>query len=167
MAPRPHTFGIKSVAVLGALGALLTMTACAPTLKQTGYLQYDANPATDIAVGDTEAAVLDKLGTPSQTSLYDPTEWYYVDQVSMKMTYKQPKVTSRNVTVVKFDKDAKTVASVKTLTLADGRALTPAQEKTPTRGRSLTALEQVLGTVGQQRIDNSRDSDPGRQRRRE
>lgn len=163
MAPRMHTFGIT----LGVLGAALSLSACAPTLKQTGYLQYDANPATDIAVGDTEASVLDKLGQPSQTSLYDPTEWYYIDQVSMKMTYKQPKVTSRNVTVVKFDKDAKTVAEVKTLTLADGRALTPAQEKTPTRGRSLTALEQILGTVGQQKLDNSRDTDPGRQRRRE
>ena len=167
MAPRLHAFALKSVVSLGAVGAMLMMSACAPTLKQTGYLQYDANPATDIAVGDTEASVLDKLGTPSQTSLYDPSEWYYIDQVSMKMTYKQPKVTSRNVTVVKFDKDAKTVTAVKTLTLADGRNLTPTPEKTPTRGRSLTALEQILGTVGQQRIDNSRDTDPGRQRRRE
>ena len=167
MAPRLHTFGIKSVLTLGVLGTALALSGCAPTLKQTGYLQYDANPATDIAVGDSEATVLDKLGNPSQTSLYDPGEWYYIDQVSMKMTYKQPKVTSRNVTVVRFDKDAKTVAEVKTLTLADGRVLTPTPEKTPTRGRSLTALEQILGTVGQQKLDNSRDTDPGRQRRRE
>ena len=111
--------------------------------------------------------VLDKVGTPSQTSLYDPSEWYYIDQVSMKMTYKQSKVTSRNVTVVKFDKDSKTVTDVKTLTMADGRELTPNPNETPTRGRSLTALEQILGTVGQQRIDNSRDTDPGNRRRRE
>lgn len=164
MAPRQL---LKSAVVLGVLTAALSLTACAPTLKQSGYLAYDAKPSTDIAVGDSEATVLDKVGTPSQTSLYDPTEWYYIDQVSMKMTYKQPKVTSRNVTVVKFDKDSRMVTEVKTLTLADGRTLDPNPNKTPTRGRSLTALEQILGTVGHQRIDNSRDTTPGNQRRRE
>jgi hypothetical protein len=56
---------------------------------------------------------------------------------------------------------------VKTLSLADGRVLTPNPNKTPTRGRSLTALEQILGTVGHQRLDNSQDTNPGNNRRRD
>ena len=145
---------------------MVLVSACAPTMTHHGYLNFDGVPSKDIKVGDSQATILDKFGTPSQTSVYNAQEWYYIDQVSMKMTYKQPRVTARSVTVVDFDPATQTVAAVKTLSLADGRVLAPNPNKTPTRGRSLTALEQVLGTVGHQRIDNSQ-SDPGRQRRRE
>jgi outer membrane protein assembly factor BamE (lipoprotein component of BamABCDE complex) len=145
----------------------LMATACAPTLAHHGYLAYDAKPATDIKVGDTKATVLDKLGQPSQTSAYDPTEWYYIDQVSMKMTYKVPTVTERSITVIDFDKGTDTVAAIKTLSLADGRTLTPNPNKTPTRGRQLSAIEQLLGTVGHQSLSNAQDSNPGNQHRRD
>ena len=85
----------------------------------------------------------------------------------MKMTYKQPRVTARAVTVVNFDTGTQTVTAVKTLSLADGRVITPNGDKTPTRGRSLTALEQMLGTVGHQRLTNDEDRNPGNNRRRE
>lgn len=145
----------------------LSVSACAPTLAHHGYLAYDAKPSTDIKVGDSKATVLDKLGQPSQTSAYDPTEWYYIDQVSMAMTYKMPKVTERSITVIDFDKGTDTVAAVKTLSLADGRDLVPNPNKTPTRGRQLTAIEQLLGTVGHQSLGHASDSDPGNQHRRD
>lgn len=155
----------RALVLLAGAGLALALSGCAPTLAHHGYLAYDARPSVDIKVGDTQATVLDKVGAPSQTSIYDPSEWYYIDQVSMKMTYKMPRVTSRSVTVVDFDKSTQTVAAIRTLSLADGRVLTPNPAKTPTRGRSLTALEQVLGTVGHQRISNS-DQDPGNQQHR-
>lgn len=155
------------LALTGAAGLMLVASACAPTMTHHGYLAFDAKPSTDIKVGDTQETVLDKLGAPSQKSLYDPNEWYYIDQVSMKMTYKQPRVTARSVTVVDFDPTTSAVAKVQTLSLADGRTLTPNPNKTPTRGRSLTALEQVLGTVGHQRISNDQDHNPGGNRPRE
>ena len=159
---------LKTVAMLSAATALaIIASACAPTMAHHGYLAYDAKPSTDIKVGDTQATVLDKLGAPSQTSVYDPTEWYYIDQTSMKMTYKMPKVVARGVTVIDFDPTGQTVTKVQTLALADGRDLTPNPNKTPTRGRSLTALEQLLGTVGRQTLSNDQDQDPGRQHRRD
>ena len=160
MLPRPLPLK-TSLALAAATGAMLMACACAPTMTHHGYLAQDARPSTDIKVGDTQETVIDKLGAPSQTSVYDKQEWYYIDQVSMKMTYKQPHVTARSVTIVDFNAADNTVAKVQTLSLADGRALTPNQNKTPTRGRSLTALEQVLGTVGRQRINNDQDTNPG------
>lgn len=157
---------LKSLALLGvSAAASAALGACAPTMTHHGYLAYDARPSTDIHVGDSEATVLDKLGQPSLKGTYDPGEWYYIDQVSMKMTYKKPKVTQRSVTIIDFDKTAKTVSSVQTLSLADGRDLTPNPNQTPTRGRSLTAIEQLLGTVGHQQLTSSQDSDPGNQHR--
>ncbi len=157
----------SSLSLIAAAGFAIMASACAPTMAHHGYLaQVDAKPATDIKVGDTQATVLDKLGAPSQTSMYNPSEWYYIDQVSMKMTYKQPHVTARSITVVDFDTANQTVKTVKTLSLADGRDLTPNPNKTPTRGRSLTALEQVLGTVGHQKLSNDQDANPGNQNHR-
>lgn len=150
---------------VAASGLILGLSACAPTVSRHGYLALDAKPSTDIKVGDSDVIVIDKLGSPSQTSSYDPWEWYYVDQTLVKMTYKPTQVNQRNVTRIKFDPTTKTVVSVDTLTLADGRLLTPDPRKTPTRGRSLTALEQLLGTVGRQRIPT--DDDTTRNRRRE
>jgi outer membrane protein assembly factor BamE (lipoprotein component of BamABCDE complex) len=152
-------FALKT-SLCAAAFALLGLSACAPTMTHHGYLAIDAKP-TDIKVGDSQATVLDKLGAPSQTSIYDPQEWYYVDQVSMKMTYKEPHVTARSVTVIDFDKATQTVSDVRSLSLADGRLLTPDPHKTPTRGRQLTALEQVLGTVGHQQLTNDQDTNPG------
>ena len=156
-------FGLKTSISLTALAALaaLSLSACAPTMTHHGYLAIDARPSTDIKVGESQATILDKFGAPSQTSIYDPQEWYYIDQVSMKMTYKQPHVTARSVTIVDFDKATQTVSDVRTLSLADGRDLTPDPHKTPTRGRQLTALEQVLGTVGHQQLTSDQDSNPG------
>ncbi|MDI7774412.1 outer membrane protein assembly factor BamE [Asticcacaulis sp. EMRT-3] len=157
MLPRMKT----SLALAGAALLALGASACAPTMTHHGYLAFDAKPSTDIKVGDSQATVLDKLGAPSQTSIYDPNEWYYIDQVSMKMTYKKPHVTARSVTIIDFDKSNNTVSDVQTLSLADGRNLTPNPNKTPTRGRSLSAIEQLLGTVGHQRLTDGQDSDPG------
>ncbi len=159
---------LKTLAMLGGATVLaIAASACAPTISHHGYLAYDAAPSTDIKVGDTQATVLDKLGAPSQTSVYDPTEWYYIDQTSMKMTYKTPTVVARGVTVIDFDPTGQSVTKVQTLSLADGRTLTPNPNKTPTRGRSMSALEQLLGTVGHQQLSNDQDQNPGGRRRRE
>ncbi len=160
-------FSKTGLSVAAAACLALMSSACAPNTQMHGYLPLDARPSTDIKVGDTVIQVRDRLGPPSQTSAYDPNEWYYVDQTNMSMTYKPQQVISRNVTVIRFDKDTNTVASVESLTLADGRVLTPDPRTTPTRGRTLSGLEQILGTVSSQRLDNSQDRNPGNQRRRE
>jgi outer membrane protein assembly factor BamE (lipoprotein component of BamABCDE complex) len=144
----------------------LTMGGCAPTISQHGYLAFDAKPSTDIKVGDSSTTVLDRLGSPSQTSSYDPWEWYYIDQTLVKMTYKPTSVSARNITKINFDPQTHVVASVETLDIKAGRVIVPDPHKTPTRGRTVSALEQILGTVGRQRITDDRDN-PGNQRRRE
>jgi outer membrane protein assembly factor BamE (lipoprotein component of BamABCDE complex) len=149
------------------LGAILCVsTACAPTVSRHGYLSIDAKPSADIKVGDTRIVVVDKLGEPSQKSFYDPFEWYYIDQTLVKMTYKPSRVSARNITKITFDPATQVVASVEVIDLKDGRLITPDPRKTPTRGRTLSALEQVLGTVGRQRISND-DDNPDKRRRPE
>jgi outer membrane protein assembly factor BamE (lipoprotein component of BamABCDE complex) len=152
---------------LGVVLLLTSLSGCAPTITKQGYLAIEADPAKDIKVGEPLAVVEEKLGSPSQISTFEPNIWYYIDQTTMKMTYHNNKVIQRNVTVIEFNKNDQTVASVKTLTLADSRDIIPNLNATPTRGRSMTALEQILGTVGRQTLPNDNDKNPGSQRRRE
>ena len=161
---------LRAITLAGlGLGLCLSagLSGCAPTVSHQGYLAIDADPATDIKVGDSVDAVREKLGSPSQTATFEPNIWYYVDQTSQKMTYKPTKIIQRKVTVIAFDKAVQNVTEIRTLTLADSRALTPIPNASPTRGRSLSALEQILGTVGRQTLTNDQDTNPGNQRRRD
>jgi outer membrane protein assembly factor BamE (lipoprotein component of BamABCDE complex) len=67
----------------------------------------------------------------------------------------------RDVVVITFDKDDK-VIGVKTLQLKDGYEIAYAANETPTRGREVNWLEQILGTIGRGGgMLNPDENDPG------
>ena len=65
-----------------------------------------------------------------------------------------PKVTERQVLVVKFTKDGK-VTAVETVGLDRGQKIDPVERKTPTHGNKMTFLEQMVGNLGRFRKKNS------------
>ncbi len=135
---------VLAVLALAASG----LSACAPTLARQGFQVQETAPK-DLKVGtDTKSTVLEKLGSPSAVATFDPNTWYYVTQTTERYTYHMARVTSRDVTVVSFDKDSEKLTKLDTLGLKDGRKLAYNDRITPTRGRSLTVLEQLLGSVG-------------------
>lgn len=142
---------IASAAILGA--------ACTPVTSYNGFQARDTKPA-DMKVGeDTRTTVEAKLGSPSTKSTFDDSTWYYISQTSEKASYHLPKVVSRNVVAVSFGKDDK-VAGVKTYLLKDGYKVAYDGRETPTRGRQLNWLEQILGTIGRGGV-LPQDNDPG------
>ena len=146
-----------------AVAALLGASACAPTIARQGFQVMDATPR-EVKVGeDTKSSVLGKLGSPSAVSTFEPNIWFYISQTTEKYTYHQQQVTARDVTVVTFDPSTELVASVENLDLADARRVEYSDRETPTRGRELTILEQLLGNVGQGGLP-PQDDDPGQRR---
>jgi outer membrane protein assembly factor BamE (lipoprotein component of BamABCDE complex) len=129
-----------------------------------GFVAVDTQP-TDIKVGtDTRNTVVAKLGSPSTVSAFDKNTWFYVTQTSDKMAYLYPQLKSRRVVSISFDKDLK-VAEVKQLTLKDGYDLAYEKRETPTRGRELSWIEQILGTIGRGGTGVlPQDMDPGNPR---
>lgn len=154
-------FRILTASALGALA--LASAACAPVIGNHGYQALDAAPA-DVAVGDdTKASVRDRLGTPSATSLFEGDDvWYYISQTTEKYTFNLPQVSQRSVTEIVFEGDK--VASVRTLGLEDGRDVGMNRNETPTRGRELTILEQLLGNVGRGQLPRTDENAPGQRR---
>ena len=145
----------------------LASAACSPQVARNGFQPIDVQPA-DIVVGtDTRETVQARLGSPSAVSTFEPNVWFYISQTTAKYTFNLPEVTQRSVTQIVFDDTTGRVASIENLDLEDGQQVAFNRRETPTRGRELTVLEQLLGNVGRQRLPGSEEDLPPNQRRRE
>lgn len=157
-----------SLRVAALASIALVASACAPQVARHGFQAVDVQPS-DIVVGtDTRDTVRARLGTPSAVSTFEPDAvWFYVSQTTAKYTFNLPEVTQRSVTQITFDETSGRVLSVENLDLDDSIEVAYNERETPTRGRELTALEQILGTVGRQRLPGSEEDLPPNQRRRD
>jgi len=124
------------------------LSACSPITSYSGFQAIDSDPK-DVKVGtDTKSTVRAKLGSPSVQSTFDPNVWFYINQVKERVAFRKPQVTARNVTAIVFNKDSEMVETVNVYTLKDGKVIAYNNRETPTRGREMTVLEQLLGSVG-------------------
>jgi outer membrane protein assembly factor BamE (lipoprotein component of BamABCDE complex) len=137
-----------ALAALAAVTLAAGLSACSPITSYSGFQAIDSDPK-DVAVGtDTKSTVRAKLGSPSVQSTFDPNVWFYVNQVKERVAFRKPQVTARNVTAITFNKDTEMVETVNVYTLKDGKVIAYNNRETPTRGREMTVLEQLLGSVG-------------------
>ncbi len=145
-----------------ATGLLAATAACSPITTYSGFQAIEANPK-DVKIGtDTKSSVRASLGSPSATSTFDPNVWFYIDQIKERVAFRRPVITARNVVAITFDKDSEQVKTVDTMTLKDGRVIAFNGRETPTRGRELTILEQLLGNVGRgTMLPNEDETVPG------
>jgi len=155
---------LRSKFFLVAISAAALTSACAPIVGQNGFQAIDAKPTDIVAGTDSKETVLTRLGTPSTTSTFEGDNiWYYISQTTEKYTYNRPQVTQRVVTEITFN-DAGQVADVRTLGLDDGQQVAMNGRETPTRGRQLTILEQLLGNVARGQLPRTEEDLPGQRR---
>ncbi|WP_158918600.1 outer membrane protein assembly factor BamE [Caulobacter sp. S45] len=152
----------STVAVAIAL-CLTGASACAPTMATQGFQAVDNKPQDIKAGADTRASVLSKLGSPTTSGAFDNNTWYYINQTTEKYVFYTPRVQKRDVVAITFDKADK-VVDVKELFLKDGYQIAYDGRETPTRGRELNWLEQLLGNIGRGGGMLPQDYDPGQQR---
>jgi outer membrane protein assembly factor BamE (lipoprotein component of BamABCDE complex) len=156
----------SALALAGALTGALALSACAPTTSYQGFQAVEAAPK-DVKVGvDDKNTVMDRLGSPSAVAAFDPNTWYYITQVSDQVAFHRPTVMSRFVVAINFGKTDDKVAEVRSYTLKDGHVVPFNKRATPTRGRELSVLEQIIGNVGNSNITPQQDVNPGSQRPR-
>ena len=152
--------------IFAAVALAAAAGACAPVVATQGFQAIDAKPQDVVAGTDTKETVLARLGSPSTTSTFEPdTVWYYMTQMTERYTYNKPEVSQRTVTEITFNEADGKVASVRTLGLEDGQEIAMNDRETPTRGRSLSVLEQLLGNVGRGQLPRTDEDVPGQRRR--
>ena len=149
-----------------ALAFALVLGACSPLTSYQGFQAVEANPK-DVKVGvDDKTTVMDRLGSPSAVAAFDPNTWFYISQISDQVAFRLPQVKRRDVVAINFNKADDKVADVRTYGLKDGRVIAYNKRATPTRGRELSVIEQMLGNIGNSNLTPQQDINPGSQRPR-
>jgi len=135
--------------ILAAAAALAS--ACNPVLRTHGYIPTAEKPQAVNPATDTKTSVLSRLGNPSVKSTFeeeiDEDVWYYMSAVRQRYAYLRPQIEDRTITAIHFNPDGQ-VSKVAEYGLEDGVPVDYVSRKTPTRGRELSALEQIFGTIG-------------------
>ncbi len=138
---------LRKAATAALVLSLLGATACTPVNSFQGFQAVDHAPS-DVKVGeDTRSTVLARLGSPTAVSTFDKDTWFYISQVASRTAFYHPRVSKRDVVAIAFRKSDDQVVAVNTYTLKDGRIVAYNSRETPTRGREMSVLEQLLGSI--------------------
>lgn len=138
---------IKPPPPVFALLLALAGTACTPTIETRGNLPHPEVLAQVIAGKSSRDDVQALLGTPSSTLTYGDETWHYISARTEQKAFFEPKLVERKVVSVTFDPRG-TVKAVATRNLEDGQSIELVERETPTAGKELNVLEQLLGNVG-------------------
>lgn len=142
----------RTLTTLTLTAAAIVTTGCNPILRTHGYVPTsEAKPQAIEPGADTKSTVLASLGNPSVKSTFDEDveedTWYYMNSVRQRFAYLRPLVEERSITAISFNSDGQ-VQKVAEYGIEDGRYVNYVDRKTPTRGREITILEQIFGSVG-------------------
>lgn len=127
------------------LSALL-VAGCVPVVNQRGYLPNPAGEASIKTGSDTETTVQARLGDPSTRAVFGSDSWYYISSVEKQLAFFDPKVETRSIFAIHFDKDGK-VVDTRHYSLKDGHVVAFETRTTPARGRELTLLQQLFNAT--------------------
>lgn len=126
------------------------LVACAPTVDIAGYVPNETMIAEIVPGETTRETVLTVLGSPSSTATFDTDSWYYISRTTETLAFFDATVLDQTVLAVDFD-EVGVVTGLRRYTLDDARDIVPADGRTPTRGRELGLLEQLIGNIGRYR----------------
>ena len=125
----------------------LGLGACAQDIRIRGNIP-ESEMVSKISPGiHSRIDIQSLLGSPSTVSTFQDSKWYYIGQKTTQFAFFEQEVLERSVLVVSFDA-AGMVVTTQTYTLEDGQAIDPVDRITPTEGRDLSVLQQLLGNIG-------------------
>lgn len=127
--------------------ALSALAACETVIDVRGHVPDDES-LSKIQVGlQKKSDVADLLGTPSSTAPFGDETWLYISRKTSTTAFFSPKVLEQQVVAIVFD-DTGTVSDVRRLDMADGKVVRHVARVTPSPGKELSFLEQLIGNVG-------------------
>ncbi len=144
------------ILVLVALGMFM---GCSTAITTRGNAPNPKN-LSQIKVGEhNRSQVARLLGTPSNAAIFNDSTWYYVSRKTKTVAFYKPEVLESQVIAIHFDTSGK-VKEIRRYTKKDGRIITPVARSTPTPGREMGLLEQLLGNIGRFEVEDNRSSRP-------
>ena len=147
--------------VIALFAALASLTACVSTRSMHGYRieRGETELSADVGI-DSRESVLARFGEPTLRPAMNDSTWYYVTLTTNQRAFFRTQTTSRNVVAFHFD-DQGMVSGVDDFDLDDSLDIHLVSRETPTRGKQLTFMEQLVGSVGQ--VSSAPEGAPGGQ----
>jgi outer membrane protein assembly factor BamE (lipoprotein component of BamABCDE complex) len=144
MAPRAYQISRR----LFLLTAAAMTAACQPTIDYRGY-QARTGDLAKVQVGMPKAEVEALLGSPSTTAsiAFQGDSYYYISSRIEQTAFLDPRETERQVFAVRFDANDQ-VVSFANYGMEDGQVIDISSRRTPTKGKELTIVQQLLGNIG-------------------
>ena len=130
-----------------ALSVSLALGGCDAIVDQRGFAPTPGS-VEKLEIGtQSREDVIRLIGTPSSVGTFNPNTWYYISQRQEAYAFFKPQTLDQKVIQLGFN-EAGRLQSIKNYVLADGKDIDMVSRITPTAGKELTVLEQVLGNVG-------------------
>jgi len=155
---RLETIGLKKKSTLltaTALAGAILLQGCntskvlEPQVMNHGY-QFNEQTLTLVPVGSSREQALLSLGTPNSTlKQQDGTQtYYYISQKkSRAAAFLQPKLIDQRIMAVYIGDDGN-VSRIANFGMQDGKVFDFVSRVTPTGGKELSFLSQLLGAAG-------------------
>lgn len=136
---------MAGLAAAGALAAAL-LGACSPIIHTDGQIPDAVKLATIEPGVQGEDEVKKLIGAPSTESVWGQKTWYYITKRTSRYAFFSPDTEEQKVIAISFDQSGK-VDSVHQYGLNDAKDVSPTGRVTPSKGKQLTILDQLLGNL--------------------
>lgn len=145
---RPKARARRRAAIAAAILAAVVAPGCSGVIDTRGNMPLK-EVVDEIKPGQqTREDISDMLGSPSTTATFGKQEvWYYIGERTETLAFFRPKIVERKVLSISFDRQGK-VRGIATFDASDGKPVTLVERVTPTKGKTLGFLEQIIGNVG-------------------
>lgn len=141
-----------------ALIAGLMLGACSPIVLQHGH-QVAQEKLAEIRPGATTKDEVQRiLGTPSTLSTFNDRSWFYVSRRTSQVAFFAPRTEEQEAIAIDFDASG-VVAGVRHFDLKDSQPVEHVARQTPSVGKELSFVEQLIGNIG--KFNTGRRSDAG------
>lgn len=149
MAFSGRTIGLRALAGL----VLALCVACAPIVRNHGYVPSDEDLAQVQVGADTRESVAEKIGRPSVQGLLNDVGWFYVQSRWETRGPRAPQEVDRQVVAITFDEGG-TVQNVERFGLEQGKIVPLSRRVTDTNIKGMGIIRQLLGNLGRLSADS-------------
>ena len=125
----------------------LSLTACETRVSKHGMIPSDDELALIKPGVHKRGDIRVILGPPSTIAEFEPKAWYYIGSEIQKEAFSKSRLLVRKITEVRFDSQG-FVTVVKSFDTSEEGQVTPVERKTPTAGKKLTIIQQLIGNAG-------------------
>ncbi len=123
----------------------LSLSACQQSIETSGTF-LSKSESEQLKPGLSQENLEERLGPPSYQSALDPNFIAYIGTRLQIRSLQSPRPIERRI--IALDMTGGRIQSVVEVSLRDGRRIYPNQNRTPTNGRTISLIEELVGNIG-------------------